>query len=82
MIFEVAGLSLSISIYYDLIGVAAAHLAAALPCVRWPSPPTDMTDTIVATPFAPEGLLLRVPEGRGLGVELDWDKVKRYSVTI
>jgi L-alanine-DL-glutamate epimerase-like enolase superfamily enzyme len=82
MIFEAAGLSLSISIYYDLIGVAAAHLAAALPCVRWPSPATDMTDTIVATPFAPEGLLLRVPEGPGLGVELDWDKVKRYSVSI
>ena len=33
-----------------LIGVAASHLAAALPCVTWPSPATKMTDTIVATP--------------------------------
>lgn len=79
MIFEAAGLALSIAIYYDLIGVAAAHLAAALPCVTWPSPATAMTDTIVATPFKPEGLLLRAPDGPGLGVELDWDKVRHYS---
>ena len=82
MIFEAAGLGLSISIYYDLIAVAAAHLASALPCVCWPSPATDMADTIVGTPFAPEGLLLRVPEGPGLGVELDWDKIKHYRVDI
>ncbi|UCH26947.1 MAG: hypothetical protein JSV66_04715 [Trueperaceae bacterium] len=82
MIFEAAGLTLSIAIYYDLIGVAAAHLAAALPCVRWPSPATDLTDTIVATPFEPEGLLLRAPSGPGLGVELDWDKVEHYAVDL
>ena len=82
MIFEAAGLSLSIAIYYDLIAVAAAHLAAALPCVRWPSPATDLQDTIIATPFGPEGLVLRVTEGPGLGVELDWDKVRHYSVDV
>ena len=82
MIFEAAGLSLSIAIYYDLIAVAASHLAAALPCVRWPSPATDLQDTIVATPFGPEGLLLRVPDGPGLGVELDWDKVEHYQVDV
>jgi len=79
MIFEAAGLSLSIAIYYDLIGVAAAHLAAALPCVTWPSPATPMPDTILATPFEPDGLLLRAPDGPGLGVELDWDKVRCYA---
>ncbi len=79
MIFGAAGLSLSIAIYYDLIGVAASHLAAALPCVTWPSPATAMTDTIVATPFAPEGLLLRAPDGPGLGVELDWDKIRAFA---
>ena len=82
MLFEAAGLTLSIAIYYDLIGVAAAHLAAALPCVEWPSPFTYLNDTIVATPFAPEGLLLRVPEGPGLGVELDWDKVDHYTIEL
>jgi muconate cycloisomerase len=79
MIFGAAGLSLSIAIYYDLIGVAAAHLAAAIPCVTWPSPATAMTDTIVATPFAPDGLLLKAPDGPGLGVELDWDKVRHFA---
>jgi muconate cycloisomerase len=80
MIFEAAGLSLSVSIYYDLIAVAAAHLAAAMPCATWPSPATPMSDTIIATRFEPDGLQLRVPEGPGLGVELNWDNVKRYSV--
>ena len=82
MIFEAAGYGLSIAIYYDLIGVTAAHLAAALPCVTWPSPATPMTDTIVATPFAPKGLALDAPNGPGLGVELDWDKVKHYAVDL
>lgn len=81
-IFGAAGLSLSIAIYYDLIAVAAAHLAAALPCVTWPSPATAMTDTIVATPFRPDGLQLRAPDGPGLGVELDWDKVRRYAIDL
>ena len=38
-----------------------------------------MTDTIVATPFAPDGLLLKAPDGPGLGVELDWDKVRHFA---
>ncbi len=81
-IFEAAGLSLSIAIYYDLIAVAAAHLAAALPCVTWPSPATGLNDTIVASPFAADGLELRAPDGPGLGVELDWDKVAHYRVDL
>ncbi|MEM7124790.1 MAG: enolase C-terminal domain-like protein [Chloroflexota bacterium] len=82
MIFEAAGYVLSIAIYYDLIGVAAAHLAAALPCVTWPSPATPMTDTILGTHFEPEGLKLRVPDGPGLGVELDWDKINHYRIDL
>ncbi len=79
-IFDAAGLDLSIAIYYDVIAVAAAHLAAALPCARWPSPFTDLQDTILTEPFEPEGLLLRVPEKPGLGVDLDMNKVERYRV--
>ena len=79
-IFEAAGLDLSIAIYYDIIAVAAAHLAAAIPCARWPSPFTHLNDTILTEPFEPEGLLLRVPERPGLGVELDMDKVARYRI--
>jgi L-Ala-D/L-Glu epimerase len=79
-IFEAAGLQLSVAIYYDLIAASAAHLAAALPAVTWPSPETDMADTILATPLRSEGLILHAPDGPGLGVELDWDKVERYTV--
>ncbi|HBY93239.1 MAG TPA: hypothetical protein DEP84_04610 [Chloroflexi bacterium] len=82
MIFEAAGLTLSIAIYYDLIAVAAAHLAAALPCVEWPSPFTYLQDTIIAGPFGIEGLKLRAPAGPGLGVDLDWDKVRHYQVEL
>ncbi|MEM6428725.1 MAG: enolase C-terminal domain-like protein, partial [Deinococcota bacterium] len=81
-IFDAAGLSLSIAIYYDLIAVAASHLAAALPCVRWPSPATDLQDTFIAGDFGPKRLLLAVPDGPGLGVELDWDKVEKYTVEL
>ena len=50
--------------------------------MTWPSPATKMTDTILATPFAPKGLLLPVPEGPGLGVELDWDKIRHYRLDV
>lgn len=81
-IFGAANLTLSIAIYYDLIGVAAAHLAAAIPCATWPSPATDLADTFVDASFAPQGLTLAAPTGPGLGVELDWDKIERYTVEL
>ena len=79
-IFEAAGLSLSIAIYYDLIAVAAAHLAAALPCVTWPSPFTQLQDTLLTEPFEPDGLALDAPTGPGFGVAFDPAKVKLYTV--
>jgi muconate cycloisomerase len=82
MIFEAAGLSLSVAIYYDLIAVAATHLAAALPCVTWPSPATDLADTILAQPLKVENLVMHAPDAPGLGVELDWDKVEAYTVDL
>lgn len=78
--FEAARMQLSIAIYFDVIAAAAAHLAAALPCAQWPSPYTYLNDTLLAEPLDPEGLLLRVPERPGLGVDLDMDKVERYRV--
>ncbi|HBY93238.1 MAG TPA: hypothetical protein DEP84_04605 [Chloroflexi bacterium] len=79
-VFDAAGLTLSAAIYYDVIAAAAAHFAAATPCVEWPSPYTYLQDTLLQKPLAPEGLLLRVPAGPGLGVELDPDKVRQYTV--
>jgi L-alanine-DL-glutamate epimerase-like enolase superfamily enzyme len=81
-IFEAAGLILSVAIYYDVIAAAAAHLAAAIPCVRWPSPPTDLADTILTQPLTYDDLLLRVPDGAGLGVSLDAGKMRKYAVDL
>jgi L-Ala-D/L-Glu epimerase len=79
-IFEAAGLSLSIAIYYDFIAVVAAHAAVAFPCVRWPSPYTYLQDTLLEEPFEPQGLLLPVPEQSGWGVTLDKKKLEKYKV--
>ncbi|MDR7468132.1 MAG: enolase C-terminal domain-like protein [Armatimonadota bacterium] len=81
-VFEAAGLDLSVAIYYDVIAAAAAHIAAALPVVRWPSPATDLADTILTEPLEPRGLVLPVPEGPGFGVALDEDKMRRYVVDL
>ena len=80
-IFEAAGLSLSIAIYFDFIAAVAAHCAAAFPCVRWPSPYTYLKDTLLKEPFEPQDLLLPVPEAPGWGVELDPEKLERYAVS-
>ena len=79
-VFDAAGLALSIAIYFDFIALAAAHLAAALPCVRWPSPYTYLQDTLLAEPFEPQGLLLPVPDRPGLGIDLDPYKLRKYAV--
>lgn len=81
-ILESAGLILSIAIYYDLIGVAAAHIAASTPCAKWPSPFTHTRDSILAEPFMPHGLLLKVPEKPGFGVSFDPDKIEKYALPL
>ncbi len=81
-IFEAAGIQLSIGIYYDVLAAAAAHIAAAVPSVQWPSPFTDLHDYLLTEPLVPEGQLLRVPEGPGLGVELDPEKVQKYALDL
>ncbi|MBM3450917.1 MAG: hypothetical protein FJX78_08075 [Armatimonadetes bacterium] len=79
-VFDAAGLTVGVAIYYDIIAAAAAHIAAATPCCQWPSPPTDMQDTILKTPMSWSGLKMPVPEGPGFGVELDPDKMRKYAV--
>ena len=81
-LFEAAGLSISMGIYYDVIAAASAHLAAALPAVIWPSPFTHLNGAILAEPLVPEGTWLRVPERPGLGVELDPDAVRAHALDI
>jgi muconate cycloisomerase len=80
--FEAAGLVVSIGIYYDVIAAAAAHLAAALPAISWPSPFTDLTGTILTQPLVPDGLTLHVPTGPGLEVEIDPDLVEKHALSL
>ncbi|MBC8075493.1 MAG: mandelate racemase/muconate lactonizing enzyme family protein [Chloroflexales bacterium] len=81
-IADAAGIDLSVAIYYDIIAAAAAHVAAALPAVRWPSPPTGLQETILTESIEPTGLMMYVPDGPGFGVALDYDKVKRFTVSM
>ena len=64
------------------IAAAAAHIAVALPAVRWPSPPTGLNSTILTRSIEPTGLLMQVPDGPGWGVELDYDNVRRFTVEL
>lgn len=81
-IFESAGLILSVGIYYDILAAAAAHFAAATPCLRWPSAFTELEDSLLKEPVVPDGLLLPAPDRPGLGVELDGEKVRRYALDL
>jgi len=61
---------------------AVTHLAAALPNFSGPSDTCyhGLTDDILATPFKFENGTLPVPEGPGLGVEVDEKKVEKYRI--
>ena len=81
-IFDAAGLGLSIAIYYDLIAMAAIHLACSMKAVRWPSPATDLDDTILKDTIIEKDNMLLPTEKPGLGVDLDFDKVNKYKINI
>lgn len=78
-IAEAAGLEVSVAPYFDVIAAAAAHLAAATPIAKWPAGFSDMTDSILAEPYEPDGQILKPPPGPGLGVEIDEDKLAYYA---
>jgi L-alanine-DL-glutamate epimerase-like enolase superfamily enzyme len=76
---EAAGLEVSIAPYFDIMAAAAAHLAVATPIAKWPAGFSDMTDTILAEPYEPDGQILKPPSGTGLGVDIDEDKLAYYA---
>ena len=78
-IAEAAGLEISIAPYFDIIAAAVAHLAVATPIAKWPAGFSDMTDTILAEPYQPDGQILKPPPGNGLGVAIDEDKLAYYA---
>ena len=68
-------------------GVALAanvHLAAAfgveLPCAL--NGPQFLADDVLAAPLAIEGDLVTVPDGPGLGIVVDEEKVRHYAVSL
>ena len=78
-IAEAAGLEISVAPYFDIIAAAAANFAAATPVAKWPAGFSDMTETILAEPYAPDGQILKPPSRPGLGVEIDEDKLAHYA---
>jgi len=66
------------------VGVATdLHLTAALPVARYVEflTPSPYIDRLITTPLRPDAEgFLHVPTGPGLGVELDRDALKEFSV--
>lgn len=73
----------------DLGSVACAHLAAAFKQISLPCEIAVYTDDTLGyadsmqilkkSPVVTQGKMI-VPEGPGLGVELDWEKINKYRV--
>ena len=66
------------------LGVSTAamlHLAAAVPNLNYAidSHYHDQVDDVVTKPFEYREGYFKVPDGPGLGVELDWEKVEKYN---
>ena len=76
---EAAGLELSVAPYFDILAAAATHFAASTSLVKWPAGASDMQDTLLAEPYEPQGQVMEPPEGPGLGIELDEDKLAAYG---
>jgi glucarate dehydratase len=66
------------------LGISTAamlHLAASTPSMVYAidSHYHDQVDDVITIPFKYQNGLFAVPEGPGLGVEVDWDKVEKYN---
>ena len=83
---EAAGLRCSIGSRHPFgVGAGAIlHLVASTPCARPPlgygSPLERLVDDIIVDPIVVENGEVHVPEGPGMGVVLDEQKLKKYSV--
>jgi muconate cycloisomerase len=75
-----AGIDLSVAVYSDVLAATAAHAAAALPAITWPSFVNPLADTLLTAPLTTVSLRFPVPDGPGLGVALDREKLRRYTV--
>ncbi|MEZ3435275.1 MAG: hypothetical protein K1W34_11745 [Lachnospiraceae bacterium] len=79
---------------FGIGNAACMHLAASSKCINLPcmipvthvdghpgQPPVySFIDDIITKPFEYEDGCLLLPEGPGLGVEIDMDKIRKYSI--
>ena len=82
---ELAGLECAIGSMPEFgMGTAAqAHLGAAVPVLRHPSDVAGVlyqSDDLIREPLRIEDGYAYPPEGPGLGVEPDWEKIEAYRV--
>ncbi len=62
--------------------LATAHVCATLPNLEWGTElfgPLLLTDDIVKKPIVYKNNSLEIPEGPGLGIELDMNKIEKYK---
>jgi muconate cycloisomerase len=62
--------------------IASAHLFASIPNLQWGTElfgPLLITEEILAEPLHYSDFELTVPDGPGLGIELEKDRVKRFT---
>ena len=65
-----------------LVTAMAAHLGAVLPFAQWPTITclNNYTDALLTTPLTIRGGYLQVPDGPGLGVEVDEEALSKYAM--
>ena len=65
-----------------LTATLALHLAAVCTHARWPAVNCHnlYEHTLLKDPIEVKGGLARIPDGPGLGVELDWDAIERFRI--
>jgi L-alanine-DL-glutamate epimerase-like enolase superfamily enzyme len=65
-----------------LVTALAAHLGAVLPFAQWPTITclNNYTDDLLTTPHKIVGGYLQVPDGPGLGVEVDEEALSKYAM--
>jgi muconate cycloisomerase len=62
--------------------IASAHLFASIPNLQWGTElfgPLLITEEILVKPLDYSDFELTVPDGPGLGIELDKDRIKRFA---
>ncbi len=65
-----------------LVTALSAHLSAVLPAAQWPTITclNNYSDSLLTTPLTIRGGHLQLPDGPGLGVEVNEDALSKYKM--